>query len=163
TVEIQHWIDALAETPAHDKRGERVIRRETTKKIVRLLRSVFRYALKDGVITVNPCTADLELPAEEDRLDEPWDFLRPPEQGQLLTCIEIPEATRLWMAFAMGIGLRSSELFRLRLEDVDLTALDGPVVRVRKTKINRPRTVPLFGVALAAWRRWLELLPSFAP
>jgi integrase len=162
TLEIQHWIDELATTEANDNRGERFLSQESIKKIVRLLRSVFRYALRDGLIDGNPVTRDLELPAPDERLDELWDYLRPDEQHALLVCLEIPEPVRLWIAFAMGCGLRPEELFRLLLVDVEA---DGPAphIRVRKTKINRPRLVPLFGIALAAWRRWLEILPSFCP
>lgn len=162
TLAIQRWVDSLAETPAADKRGARSLAHETIKKILRLARSVFRYALKDGLIEANPCTRDIELPAPDELLDEPWDFLRAAEQTSLLTCLDITEEARLWIAFAMGTGLRPSELKRLQLVDVDVAG-DATVVRVRKTKTNRPRIVPLFGLALSAARRWLELLPSFAP
>jgi integrase len=162
TVEVQRWIDALATTEADDDRGDRFLSQESVKKIVRLLRSVFRYALRDGLIEANPVTRDLELPAPDEREEEIWDYLRPGEQRAVLTCAAIPESVRLWIAFAMGTGLRPSELRRLLLVDVQADA-EAPSVRVKKTKINRPRTVPLFGLALAAWRRWLELLPSYAP
>lgn len=164
TLDAQRWIDLLASqcplvrAASEDSR----LSRETIKKIIGLARSVFRYAVKDGICAENPFKADLELPAEDEREEELWGFLRPAEQAALLTCVEIPEVVRVWLAFAMGTGMRIGELHRLQLVDVDADG-SAPCVRVRKTKTNRPRSIPLFGLALRAWRRWLELLPSYCP
>jgi len=153
TPEAQRWVDSLP---------SKGLAHETIKRIVQLARSVWRYACKDGLCERNPFTRDIELPAVDELLDEPWDFLRPAEQSAMLTCGFLPEPPVLWFAFAMGSGLRPSEHKRLLLDEVDVYG-ENPCIRVRKTKTNRPRTVPLFGLALSAARRWLELLPTFCP
>src|SRR5258708_4556261 len=65
--------------------------------------------------------------------------------------------------------MRSGEMAALRLADVHVDGAD-PYVTVRyggpshkPTKWGRIRQIPLFGRAMAALRRWLDVLPSYAP
>lgn len=167
TREIQLWVDDdLNESPAQDKREERSISRQTIKHIVNLLRAVFKRAIREDVLDENP-VKNIEFEREE-RINDPWDYLRPQEQTALITCEEIPEPERLAFAFSLGTGLRPGEQWMLGLADLHLSA-EHPHVVVRRgspghgTKTGKVRRVPLFGIALAAARRWMELLPSYAP
>ena len=72
------------------------------------------------------------------------------------------------MEFALWTGLREGEMFNWEL--IDLRVDDtNPEVIVRfggkgePPKNGKIRQVPLFGRGLAAAKRWLELLPSYAP
>lgn len=165
--DVQRWVDdVLPDVEASDKRGARSISRQTVKHCLNLLRAAFKLALRDELVEENP-VREIELDREE-RVDDPWDFLRPQEQARMLTCEAMPEPERVLLAFGMGTGLRRGEQWSLRLADIHV---DGarPFIKVhfgadgKPTKGGKPRTVQLFGVGLAAARRWLELLPVYAP
>lgn len=164
--DVQRWVDALAETETSDRRGDRLLSRQTVKHCLNLLRSAFKSAIRAELVTDHPVKG-VELPPEN-RTHDPWDFLRPAEQAALLTCERIPLHVRLTIAFALFTGLRRGEQWALRLDDVH-TEGSNPHVVVRfgspgkATKTNRIRRVQLFGDGLAATREWIELLPSFAP
>jgi integrase len=151
-------------TPGHKPRK---LSRKTVREVVGLLRSAFAQAQVEGLVAQNPVEA-IRVRSEA-KTHEPWTYLEPHEQTANLTCTEIPEADRMTIAFALGSGLREGEQFALRLTDLHV-AIDekNPRAVVRFGSLNKPpkngkiRTVPLFGIALAAARRWLELLPSYA-
>ena len=71
------------------------------------------------------------------------------------------------MQILCGTGLRLGEFNALKLADVHLDD-ENPHVVIRSsnkgaTKSGKIRRVPLFGMALPAMRRWLDLLPSWCP
>ncbi len=159
---------ATITAPAVDRWARDLLRQlpRTAKVIFGLLRVLFVTAQREGLVASNPCAAVRLRPPP--RPHEPWTWLTLDEQRAVLTCTAIPEADRLLIAFALGTGLREGEQCSLRLGDLHLESARPHVVvrygsKNAATKSGKIRRVPLFGIALAAARRWLELLPSYAP
>jgi integrase len=88
------------------------------------VRVIFRVAVRDGEVAVNPTTG-LELPAYRGRRDR---IVTPAEAVQLLSVL--PDADRAVWATALYAGLRRGELQALRHEDVEL---DGGRLRVERS------------------------------
>jgi integrase len=120
----------------------------TIRNALMPLRVIYRRALEDGDVAVNPCT-NLRLPAVRGRRDR---IASPEEAERLLAAL--PERDRPIWATALYAGLRRGELMALRWEDVDLAA---GVIRVErsydekgrveiepKSRAGR-RTVPIVG------------------
>lgn len=169
--DVRGWLEALArkKTSHQSKAGQHAPRKlsaQTIKHCLNLLRRICQAAVEDDLLSENPCR-DVRPPRVDQRTEEPWAYLSPQEQTALLTCPGIPEAERLIIAFAIGTGLRQGEQWNLELRDLHVDG-DDPHVFVRFGSRGKPpkngktRKVPLFGVALAAARRWLELLPTYA-
>jgi integrase len=78
------------------------------------LRAIFRRAISQGDLALNPCTG-LELPAVRGRRDR---YASPEEAEALIAAV--PEHDRPIWATAMYGGLRLGELRALRVEEVDL-------------------------------------------
>jgi integrase len=140
----------------------------TIYKEVRLLSSIFRMAIAEGVALVNPCLSipwslKKKLPARNKR-DR---FLTEDEEKQLFAQL-VGRRSHLApiVRFGLETGLRRGELFRLEVEHVNLSSeprvfkIDGKSVSVApgelivtKSKNGKPRTVPLTALA----RRVAEL------
>lgn len=69
--------------------------------------------LVDGNVAIGA-----RLPGRPGRIDDPWTYLEPAEQVDLLRAQAIPVPDRLLVAIALGTGLREGEQCALRLEDV---------------------------------------------
>ncbi|MSP25645.1 MAG: site-specific integrase [Myxococcales bacterium] len=132
--------------------------RNMLKHIRALLSITFTAAVRAGLLQVNPCSA-LALPTAHQEI-EPWTYLKPDEQRRLLECEAIPEGERLIVKVALGTGIRQSEQWKLKLDDVVIG--DEPHILIRRPKNKRTRKVPLFGLALDAMRRWLEVLSTYS-
>jgi integrase len=112
------------------------------------LRVIFRRAIEDGDLAVNP-TGHLRLPAVRGRRER----IASPEEAQLLLAA-LPERDRAVWATALYAGLRRGELMALRWEDIDLAkslihverAYDekGRVHIEPKSRAGR-RTIPIIG------------------
>jgi integrase len=120
----------------------------TIRNALMPLRVIFRRAVEDGDLAVNPGT-HLRLPAVRGRRER---IASPDEAQRLLAAL--PEHDRPIWATALYAGLRRGELMALRWEDVDLAAA---VIRVErayddkgrveiepKSRAGR-RTVPIVG------------------
>jgi integrase len=166
--DVYDWAQTLKKKlSATPHRVQKHLSRKTVKEIVSLLRLALDAAVAPaGILRENPAKG-IRVKRER-RTHEPWTYLLPEEQRALLTCEKIPEADRMIIAFAIGTGLREGEQFNARLEDLVLEG-DAPHIWVRygsakaAPKNGKIRKVPLFGLGLAAARRWLEILPSYAP
>jgi integrase len=86
----------------------------TIRNAIMPLRVIFRRAVEDGDIAVNPCT-HLRLPAVRGRRDR----IASPHEGERLLAA-LPERDRPIWATALYAGLRRGELLALRWDDVDL-------------------------------------------
>lgn len=120
----------------------------TIRNALMPLRVIFRRAVEDGDVAVNPCT-HLRLPAVRGRRER---IAAPQEAEQLLAAL--PGRDRPIWATALYAGLRRGELMALRWADLDL---DTGVIRVEraydekehveiepKSRAGR-RTVPIVG------------------
>jgi integrase len=120
----------------------------TVRNTLMPLRVIFRRAIEDGELAVNP-TSHLRLPAVKGRRER----IASPEEAQRLLAA-LPERDRAVWATALYAGLRRGELMALRWEDVDLAkgvirverAYDekGRVHVEPKSRAGR-RTVPIVG------------------
>jgi integrase len=102
----------------------------TIRNALMPLRVIYRRALEDGDVAVNPCT-HLRLPAVRGRRER----IASPEEAQLLLAA-LPEHDRPIWAAALFAGLRRGELMALRWEDVDLAA---GVIRVERSYDDKGR------------------------
>jgi integrase len=121
----------------------------TIRNALMPLRVIFRRALEDGEIAVNPCTA-LRLPAVRGRRER---IASPTEAAALVAAL--PARYRPIYATALYAGLRRGELLALRWSDVDLAS---GVIHVERAYDDRAdavvepkshaglRKVPIVGV-----------------
>jgi integrase len=120
----------------------------TVRNVLMPLRVVFRRAIRDGVVSVNP-TSGLDLPAGGGRRDR---FATPAEAAALLAALDAGD--RAAWGLALYAGLRLGEVRALEWADVDL---DAGELHVRHAWCNRTkqmtapktlaaeRTVPIAG------------------
>jgi integrase len=102
----------------------------TIRNALMPLRVIFRRAVEDGDLAVNPCT-HLRLPAVRGRRER----IASPEEAQRLLAT-LPEQDRPIWATALYAGLRRGELMALRWEDVDLAT---GVIRVERAYDDKER------------------------
>lgn len=166
---IREFVKVLGRSPASDRRVARTLSHHTVKRCLTILSAVFAAAVERGIIESNPVIGvKVKRPANLAATRDAWTWLTPSEQ-RAFEAGPIPEDERLIVLFAMGTGLRQGEQWNLELRDLHTEddAQGGPHLIVRFGSKGKPpkngkiRRVPLFGVALAAARRWLELLPTF--
>jgi integrase len=96
----------------------------TIRNALMPLRVIYRRALEDGEVAVNPCT-NLRLPASRGRRDR---VVAPGQAAELIAAL--PRSDRALWALALYAGLRRGELMALRWEDVDLAS---GVIRVERS------------------------------
>jgi integrase len=146
---------------AKAKAARTVISKSTAQNALNVLRSVLRDALDDDQIEENPAIG-VELPTairNRARTEETWTYLEFEELVRLLSA-PIPIGDLLAIAFSVGMGSRQTETWRLRWRDIDTRA---GLVTFRKTKLGKPRTVPLLPLAAKALEIWRGLAPSTKP
>jgi integrase len=102
----------------------------TIRNALMPLRVIFRRALEDGDVAVNPCT-NLRLPAVRGRRER----IASAEEAQRLLGA-LPDRDRAIWATALYAGLRRGELMALRWEDVDLA---GGVIHVERSYDEKAR------------------------
>jgi integrase len=117
----------------------------TIRNAVMPLRVIYRRAIRDGEVTVNPC-ANLELPAVRGRRER---IPSPQESAALLE--SVPEHDRALWATALYAGLRRGELRGLEWGDVDFgadvirvsRAIDARGSVIEPKSLAGKRTVPI--------------------
>jgi hypothetical protein len=169
--DVLEWLDRLCAKWSVDRRHRRKLGKTTIQNILNLLRAAFQMAVERQVLGSNPASGVL-VPRREAATHEPWTYLPLFEQDALWACDAIPEHHRLWIQAAVGTGMREGEQFNLLLVDVRVDG-DEPEIVVRYgSKAAGPKStrgklkirhVPLFGLALRAMKRWLEILPTYCP
>jgi integrase len=102
----------------------------TVRNALMPLRVIFRRAIEDGDLALNP-TGHLRLPAVRGRRER---IAAPDEAKRLLAAL--PERDRAIWATALYAGLRGGELMALRWEDVDLAK---GVIRVERAYDEKGR------------------------
>jgi integrase len=104
----------------------------TVRNAVMPLRVIYRRALRDDLVAVNPCDG-LELPANRGRRDR---IVAPAQAAKLIAALPAPADRALW-ATALLAGLRRGELLALRWRNVDLA---GSVLHVEQSYDPQART-----------------------
>lgn len=134
--------------------------RETAERCLALVRGCLRSAVGKH-LRDNPAKG-ARLPGRRVKRIT-WALLEPEEQASLVTCEAIPEADRIVIAAALGTGIRQGEHAALQWPDLDLARQQLTIRRSRKrdaTKGGKERVLPLFGLGLAAFERWVDLHPG---
>lgn len=109
----------------------------TLTKVLTRLRALFREAVSDQIIYVNPCDG-VKKPKMQtaDAVGVVLDFDQAARFHELGSALHAAGACRLWPALftAVSVGLRRSEVMGLRWEDVDL---ERGILRVRHTSVSQ--------------------------
>jgi integrase len=130
--------------------------RQTRSNALNLLRAVLRDAVDDELVESN-AAAEVRVPREP-TTEETSTYLSLDEVAALFWTAP-GDVERTMLSVAVGIGIRQGELRSLRVADV-VASGQRPRVVVRygspssATKSGKPRTLPLFGLALAALEAW---------
>jgi integrase len=173
------WLDALLTKKVSALSGRylnakaKPLSRKTVREVVILVRQCLDDAIPKHIAT-NPFALLLKRLKKASKkhgaeaTEEPWTYLEPDEQARVRTCAKIPEAHRLMIAFAMLSGLREGEQFNLQLPDLVVDGTDPhAVIRFgangEPTKNGKIRRLPLSDDLLEVSKRWLEILPTYAP
>ncbi len=172
--DLEKWIERLQTKPAkrsNKKAGP--LNPRTVKSIIQLLSRCLKAAVPKHIPgnpmdTVSEEVLKRATKRRSKDTGEPWTYLEPDEQQAIATCAKIPEAHRLMLLFALYTGVRLGEQFNLELSDVKVDGLDPHIIvrfgsKGRRPKNGKTRRVPLFGQGLGVTKRWLVLLPSYAP
>lgn len=123
-----------------EKRGRRILANRTAATLA----ACFAAAVREGVITSNPCTTWERYPENDARQR----VLDADELGRFLRAVDALENVfeRTLLRVLMETGARKSEAVAMRWEDVDLEA---GVWRIPSPKAGRPQALPLPGVTVA--------------
>ena len=137
TVHLNDLYDKLYHERKDDKQGG--YGASTVKRIHGVVSSVFRYAVKSGIIEASPCDNAI-LPREEieapqdavksftveqtgkflDYITQPYTVTRHPRNRKAYTEIHtVPEQMQIFLKMALLCGCRRSELIALEWSDVD--------------------------------------------
>src|ERR671918_2657672 len=120
----------------------------TIRNALMPLRVIFRRAVEDGDMAINPCT-HLRLPAVRGRRER----IASPQEAERLLAALLERDRPIW-GTALSAGLRRGELMALRWADVDVAA---GVIRVERSYDDKgrveiepksragQRTVPIVG------------------
>lgn len=143
---LEQAVDRLAAEPV--TRGKTTKQREvsTLNRYRALLKAVFRWARRQGLIVSNPAV-DLQLVREDNqrhRILTEAEFAR---FQRALSQVQ-PKHSRFWR-LQMFTGARQGEVLAARFADVDV---DAAVWTIPHTKSGRARLVPLCDEALAIMR-----------
>jgi integrase len=121
---VQSWLAGLGVSAAY------------RRTVLTTLSTIMKAAVKDGLITRNPCS-DVTRPKGSASRVEPWSA----EQVAAVRA-GLPEAFRILVDLGAGLGLRQGEIFGLAATDIEWLRKGGPVVYVRRqVRIVRGRLV----------------------
>lgn len=146
--DIVDWCDEL---------GARGLADQTRRNALNLLRAALADAVDRELLAANPAR-DVKIRSSGTQAEDLSGVLRPAEQIALLQAC--PDSDRPVVLFALLTGLRLSEQWWLRWEDVrDDHILVRRSVGGRAPKSGKPRRVPLLPLA----QQILEGLPRSSP
>lgn len=129
----------------------------TVGLVYKWVRTIFRAAVSDRVISETPCR-DIQLPSTEKPKVHPW------EPERVIALVDaVPDRYRALVLLGAGTGVRISEALGLTVDRVDwmrrTVRIDRQLVGVKedepvfgpvKDRKNRPRTIPLPDAVLEA-------------
>jgi integrase len=167
---IREWVyRVIGKERMHPHRSGGRRSTNTVRRAYQVMRNVCARAFEKGLLSGNPAVG-VKLPRAKKRRREllaagieekaPSTTYSEEELHQFWSCELVPLPVRLWHAILVGTGMRAGEFAEALIEDVHLDA-DDPSLHLRDTKNGRPHDVRLFGVALRAMARWMEMLPTY--
>jgi integrase/SAM-dependent methyltransferase len=173
--DVREWVETLMGRMAADRgharrRRARRLAPGQIRNILGVLRACMGSAVEREIIRGNPTTG-IRVP-RTGHVTPRWTYLDPDEQRRLTESPVVPEPLRLMIAVAIGTGLRAGEQWTLHLADVVVDGLTPHIIvrhggraagQYLPPKAGRTRRVPLLDAALGAMRRWMEVLPDYAP
>lgn len=113
----------------------------TINREISIMKQFFVYLVRTGVIPASPAA---ELPIEKHMtVRDRW--ITPEEEEKLILCA--PHWFKPIIKFAAATGMRRGEIMLLTWKDIDITL---KIARVRKSKNDKPRNIPLTKRALEA-------------
>lgn len=124
---IRRDVQGLADRLLADRKDP-----STVRNALMPLRVIYRRAVREGTVHVNPCTG-IDLPAVRGRRDR---IAAPSEAAALIAALR-PDDRALWGA-AFYAGLRMGELRALRWSDIDMA---GGLIRVERSLDHQGTTV----------------------
>lgn len=128
------------------------LRRSSVVRKIAVLRSFFKYMLREGIIERNPFLALLS-PKREKRIPV---FLSEEEMRKLFSMPEISLRDKAMIELLYSAGLRIEELVSLNIGDIDF--YNGMVKVLGKG--NKERIVPVGDLSLTVIREYLKNRPA---
>jgi len=129
--------------------------KNTINASLRLLSTIYNWAIGQELLTVNPCAGVPRFPTERSE-----DYYSLDEVRRLLALPDLP------LLFRVGLytGMRPGELYSLRWDSVFLDG-DVPYIHIHRgltgpTKTRKPRVAPIHAEVLDALRAWAKVCPK---
>lgn len=134
-VRPHHLKDLMVKLSKREMRRKTLMSPRTQAHVLTRLRSLFREAVTDQIIYVNPMEGVKRVKApRHESAGEPLDFGQAARLHTVGTALHAAGMCRLWPAVftAVSVGLRRGEVMGLTWEDLDLS---GGVLRVRQARV----------------------------
>jgi len=134
-VRPHHLKDLMVKLSRREMRRGNPMSPRTQAHVLARLRSLFREAVTDQIIHVNPLEGVKRVKApRHESAGEPLDFGQAARLHEVGTALHGAGMCRLWPAVftAVSVGLRRGEVMGLTWEDLDL---DRGVLRVRQARV----------------------------
>ena len=128
---IYDYINTLQKkTTNYQHRTNTKLKNETIKTIYKNFHTIMKYAYNNDIISTNPCDKiKLQLPKQ---VETSKHFYNKQEYNKLLELLEdVPLDKQVAIHLALKTGMRRSELWGLKWQDVDL---DNKVIVCNKTR-----------------------------
>jgi len=155
-----HLKDLMVKLSKREMRRGSPMSPRTQAHVLTRLRSLFREAVTDQIIYVNPLEGVKRVKApRHESAGEPLDFGQAARLHTVGTALHAAGMCRLWPAVftAASVGLRRGEVMGLTWEDVDL---ERGVLRVRQARVMGVEGIETGGPKTVNSRRDVHLPPS---
>lgn len=133
---IRDWLSSL---------GSRSLAAQTQRNALNLVRVALSDACERRLLRTNPAIGVRLSKLAAAETEDKWTIYYPEQQLALLNAV--PEVEWHTVAFALGTGVRNTEQWTLKVDEIDLESREA---LVHGWKTGKVRRIPLFGVALEA-------------
>ena len=145
-----HLMSIIRDMKRYDGKDE-PLTYHAKQDVYRTLKSIFKYAVKWGVISKNPMDGvEKPRPSDTDEIDKEMQVYEEPEIETLMHLLQSePASWRMMFTLALAAGLRKGELLGLEWKDVDFEnqqiyihqtivfTNQGPHIKTTKTKKSK--------------------------